>query len=62
MPVHGDYNEDIHKWYCSYWLTREEWGDIHDYAPSPFLEPVTDKNNDFERANKKEDADENRSD
>ena len=61
MPVHGDYNEDIHKWYCSYWLTIEEWEDIHDYAPSPFLDSVNDKNNDAEGSNK-EDADEYRND
>jgi hypothetical protein len=61
MPVHGDYNEDTHKWYCSYWLTSEEWEDIHGYTPSPFMKPVIDKNNDFEGSHK-EDADEYRSD
>ena len=43
MPDHGDYNEDLRKWYCSYWITAEEWEDIHDYAPSHFLDMVTDK-------------------
>jgi hypothetical protein len=61
MPVHGDYNEDTHKWYCSYWLTSEEWEDIHGYTTSPFMEPVIDKNNDFEGSHK-EDEDEYRSD
>ena len=52
MPAHGDYNEDKHKWYCSYWLTLEEWEDIHDYAPSRLLDPVIDKNYDFEGPDK----------
>jgi len=43
MPEHGDYNEDLRKWYCSYWITAEEWEDIHDYAASSFLDLDTDK-------------------
>ena len=43
MPEHGDYNEELRRWYCSYWITAEEWEDIHDYAPSSFLDPATDK-------------------
>jgi hypothetical protein len=45
MPLHGDYNEDLRKWYCSYWLTAEEWEDIHDYAPSVLLDITTENNN-----------------
>jgi hypothetical protein len=43
MPEHGDYNEDLRKWYCGYWITAEEWEDIHDYIPSSFLDPATGK-------------------
>ena len=43
MPEHGDYNEDLRKWYCSYWITAEEWEDIHDYAASSSLDLATDK-------------------
>jgi hypothetical protein len=43
MPEHGDYNEELLRWYCSYWITAEEWEDIHDYAPSSFLDLATDK-------------------
>jgi hypothetical protein len=46
MPMHGDFNEQLHKWYCSYWLTLEEWEDIHDYMPSSSLDVIIDKNND----------------
>jgi hypothetical protein len=45
MPEHGEYNEDLCKWYCKYWLTAEEWEDIHDYAPSSFLDMTTEKKN-----------------
>jgi hypothetical protein len=33
MPQHGDYDQQQHKWFCSYWMTQEEWLDVHDYAP-----------------------------
>jgi hypothetical protein len=45
MPEHGDYNEDLRKWYCNYWVTAEEWEDIHDYAPSSFLDMTSEKKN-----------------
>lgn len=34
MPSHGDYDESTKCWYCEYWMTKEEWLDIHDYSPS----------------------------
>ena len=36
MPEHGDY--DSQKWYCGYWMTEQEWLDIHDYAPPTLLQ------------------------
>jgi len=33
MPQHGDYDQQQLKWYCSYWMTTEEWLDVHDYSP-----------------------------
>jgi hypothetical protein len=33
MPEHGDYDLQARKWYCGYWMTEEQWFDIHDYAP-----------------------------
>jgi hypothetical protein len=36
MPEHGDY--DSQKWYCVYWMTEQEWLDVHDYSP-PVLQP-----------------------
>ncbi|MFZ0326365.1 MAG: hypothetical protein WBQ25_23985 [Nitrososphaeraceae archaeon] len=33
MPNHGEYDSNSMQWYCNYWMTKEEWLDIHDYAP-----------------------------
>jgi hypothetical protein len=33
MPQHGDFDHHQQKVYCGYWMTTEEWLDIHDYAP-----------------------------
>ncbi|MDQ3839964.1 MAG: hypothetical protein M3297_11915, partial [Thermoproteota archaeon] len=33
MPEHGEYNPDLKQWYCRYWMSKELWFDIHDYAP-----------------------------
>ena len=32
MPEHGDHDLQARKWYCGYWMTEEQWFDIHDYA------------------------------
>jgi hypothetical protein len=40
MPEHGDY--DSQRWYCGYWMTEEEWLDIHDYSP-PALQQQVEK-------------------
>jgi hypothetical protein len=31
MPQHGDTNNETKKIYCGYWMTAEEWDDIHNY-------------------------------
>ncbi|HEV8405372.1 MAG TPA: hypothetical protein VGQ13_05635 [Nitrososphaera sp.] len=41
MSQHGDHDQQ-QKWYCSYWMTQEEWLDIHDYAP-PTLQQQEDQ-------------------
>jgi hypothetical protein len=33
MPEHGDYNSELKKWFCSYWMTEDEWMDLHYYSP-----------------------------
>lgn len=33
MPQHGDIEKETKKIYCGYWMTMEEWEDIHDYSP-----------------------------
>lgn len=37
MPSHGDNDSNTMRWYCSYWMTKEEWLDIHDYAPTDIV-------------------------
>ena len=32
MPEHGDYNPASKQWYCSYWMNKDEWMDIHRYS------------------------------
>jgi hypothetical protein len=39
MQEHGDYDLQARKWYCGYWMTEEQWFDIHDYAPPTLQEP-----------------------
>ncbi len=31
VPEHGDYDPILRKWYCSRWLSQQEWEDIHNY-------------------------------
>jgi hypothetical protein len=40
MPQqHGDYDPKQQKWFCSYWMSQEEWLNIHDYAvPAALLQ------------------------
>ena len=33
MPEHGQHDPEAQKWFCGYWMTFEEWEDVHDYAP-----------------------------
>jgi hypothetical protein len=32
MPRHGDVDRDKKKVYCGYWMTIEEWENIHNYS------------------------------
>jgi hypothetical protein len=56
MPQqHGDYDPKQQKWFCGYWMSQEEWLDVHNYAASTLLqdqdqEPVG-KENDHEKNN-----------
>lgn len=33
MYEHGYYDSQNKKWFCSYFMTLDEWIDIHDYMP-----------------------------
>ena len=34
LPEHGDYDDKSKKWFCSYWMSEDEWMDLHYYFPS----------------------------
>jgi hypothetical protein len=33
LPEHEDYDNKIKKWYCSDWLSKSDWLDVHGYDP-----------------------------
>jgi hypothetical protein len=35
---HEDYDDKIKKWFCSDWLSRSDWLDIHGYEPKKLSE------------------------
>ncbi|MDQ3717752.1 MAG: hypothetical protein M3243_00075 [Thermoproteota archaeon] len=55
MPdQHGDYDPKQRKWFCSYWMSQEEWLDIHNYAVPAMLqhrekEPAAKENDDYDK-------------
>ena len=35
---HGNYDSKQRKWFCGYWMSQEEWADIHDYSAPTMLQ------------------------
>ena len=33
MPQHGDYDKEKLRWFCTRWMDKKEWLDIHGYSP-----------------------------
>jgi|SwirhirootsSR3_FD_contig_21_43719165_length_242_multi_2_in_0_out_0_1 hypothetical protein len=33
MPQHGEIDKEKKLVYCGYWMTFEDWEDIHKYSP-----------------------------
>lgn len=48
MPEHGEYNQELKKWFCSYWLTKDEWINLHYYSPPGMLEEHAEEPEDKE--------------
>jgi hypothetical protein len=46
MPQHGDYDQDSKKWYCEYWMSLQEWNEVHYYSPSNTAEEEGNNNDD----------------
>ena len=39
MPEHGDYDEKNEKWFCSKWIDKKQWLEIHGYSPKKTIRP-----------------------
>ncbi|MGD1835354.1 MAG: hypothetical protein ACPKPY_12360 [Nitrososphaeraceae archaeon] len=50
MPKHGFFDKITRKWFCGYFMDKEEWLDIHDYSPDNPVES-SDKTNKTEESN-----------
>ncbi|HEU5446713.1 MAG TPA: hypothetical protein VFU67_06175 [Nitrososphaeraceae archaeon] len=33
MPQHGDYDQENIRWFCSRWMDKKQWLEIHGYSP-----------------------------
>ena len=49
MPQHGDHDQDSNRWYCEYWMSLQEWNEVHHYSPSNAgpIQEKDDDNNDY---------------
>jgi len=43
MPQHGDIENETKKIYCGYWMTIEEWEEIHNYSVNEKFEDLNIK-------------------
>jgi hypothetical protein len=34
MPQHGDYDKNTNQIYCGYWMSLDDWEEIHKYTPN----------------------------
>jgi hypothetical protein len=34
LPEHGDYDKKNQKWFCSRWIDKKQWLEIHGYTPT----------------------------
>ena len=50
MPQHGFFDKGTQKWFCGYFMNKEEWVDIHDYSPEN-LDAVNDQTNKTDELN-----------
>jgi hypothetical protein len=46
MPEHGEYDQDSKKWYCEYWMSLQEWSQVHYYSPSSTVVEEKEDDND----------------
>jgi hypothetical protein len=34
MPQHGDYDKITNQIYCGYWMSLDDWEEVHKYTPT----------------------------
>lgn len=45
MPQHGDYDQEKLRWFCSRWVDKKEWLELHGYSPIPTEIEMEDRDN-----------------
>lgn len=43
LTHHEDYDNKIKKWFCSDWLSRSDWIEIHGYDPKKLSKDALEK-------------------
>ena len=43
LTHHEDYDNNIKKWFCSEWLSRSDWLEIHGYDPKKLSKGALEK-------------------
>ncbi len=51
---HGDYDRGQQKWFCNYWMSEEEWLDVHDYSAPTLTQSPEKEQAEKENENEKE--------
>jgi hypothetical protein len=46
MPEHGEFDPKTKRWFCNYWMNKQEWMDVHHYPATKATEIADEKIND----------------
>ena len=45
MPEHDEFDPKTKRWFCSYWMSKQEWIDVHHYPATKAIEKENDSIN-----------------
>jgi hypothetical protein len=45
MAEHGEFDPKTKQWFCSYWMSKQEWIDVHHYPATQAIEKANDSIN-----------------